>query len=211
MLENRFNHCNLEFVMNRKSFIASALGVSFLIVSFLPTAASAYPPGTNVNLAASKTIFDWDNAFEPVFLNVANAGTSKVVVYVNGARKFGINPTNGLASWQFAPLATGRFTITAVVGSEKKTVVVYRPTRPIIYGTQKISKPFLVRTKYAKPGVPVTVMINGKFSSKIKVTSVNSGGFGTVYVPGNLLRSGSNTVKFLLGNLSYEKVVTGIK
>lgn len=197
--------------MNRKSFIAAALGASFVLATLLPTSASAYPPGTDLQLAASTSVIDWDNASEPVGLSLTNAGSTKVAVYVNGKKKFGAYPTNGTLSWQFSPGATGRFVITGVVGGVRKTVTVYRPTRPIIYSAIKTTRAFWLRTKFAAPGTPVTVVINGVPSSKIRVTAVNSGGFGSVYIPGSLLRRGSNTVTFHLGNLSYTQDVTGLR
>ena len=198
----------LEFIVNRKSLVASILGASFVLAGLLATPAAAYPPGTNLNLSASREVADWDNPTAPIDFTVTNAGSSKVYVWVNGKKSFSRTPVAGSTSFTRSLGKVGRTIITTVVGSEKKTVYIYRPTKPVVYSTQKISKGFLIKTKGAKPGTPFIVRVNG---SVVMAREANNGGFGTLYVSAYKLRKGNNSVEVILGQSSLEKNVVGFK
>jgi len=194
--------------VNRKSLVASILGASFVLAGLLATPAAAYPPGTNLNLSASAEVADWDNPTAPINFTVTNAGSSKVYVWVNGKKSFSRTPVAGSTSFTRSLGKVGRTIITTVVGSEKKTVYIYRPTKPVVYSTQKISKGFLIRTKGAKPGTPFWVIVNG---SVVMGREANNGGFGTLYVSAYKLRKGNNSVEVILGQSSLQKNVVGFK
>ncbi len=194
--------------MNRKSLIASLLGATFIFASVLATPAAAYPPGTDLNLSVADDVINWDSSSTTVFPLVTNGG-SKVVVWINGKKRTTLNTEGGAVLFPFTAGKYGRSIITTVSGSQKKTIYVYRPTKPVIYSTQKISKAFLVKTKGAKPGTPYIVLVNGQPAGGMR--EINNGGFGTFYVPKNKLRKGENTVTFLLGGLEVSKTVNGFK
>jgi len=189
--------------MKKHTLAGLGLAVALTFSGLAPQAASAYPPGSGLQISALSNLVKWRSSTR---ILVTNTDEGRISFSVDGkVNKYFFPKHAGIAqSWLFWPYRPGKFVITATSGSESKSTVVYSPQKPVLPRRISVRKPFLVNLKYVAPGTLVTVTVNG---TQIATDVAGLDGLITISVPPHALDRGLNTVLFNYGGT----IITGGK
>lgn len=189
--------------MKKRTLAGLGLAVALTFSGLAPQAASAYPPGTDLQVAALSHLIKWRTSTRIVATNTA---AGRVAFSVDGkvAKYFYPKASGTTQSWLFWPYRPGKFTITATSGSETKSTTVYSPQQPSLPRYISVRRTFPVNLKYVAPGTSVSVTVNG---TTIASDVAGADGLITVNVPAHALARGSNAVLVNYGG----SIITGGK
>jgi len=189
--------------MKKRTLAGLGLAVALTFTGLAPQAASAYPPGADMQVAPLSTMVKWRSATRIVATNTAaGRGTFAVDGKVN---KYFMPKRSGTTqSWLFWPYRPGKFTITATSGGVTKSTIVYSPQKPSLPRRITVRRSFPVNLKYVAPGTTVSVSVNG---STIASDVAGADGLITITVPARSISRGANTVLVNYGG----SIITGGK
>jgi hypothetical protein len=194
--------------MKKRTLASLGLAAALTFSGLAPQAASAYPPGTDFQIAPLSNMIKWRSYTRVVATNTA---PGRVTFYVNGqmATYFKPKPVGAAQSWLFWPYRAGKFVITAVSGSESKSTTIYSPEKLSLPVRMSVRRSFPVNLKYVAPGTTVFLSVNG---TTIASDVAGSDGLISMSIPAGTLARGINNVSVNYGGVfSSGGKVAGLK
>jgi hypothetical protein len=147
--------------MKKRTLAGLGLAVALTFSGLAPQAASAYPPGRSLNLAADANMVQYRS--NRVHIVVDNVASGRLTFSVNGkvSRYFSPRISGSSQSWYFYPSAPGKFIVTGSSGIESKSTTIYVPKQPPLPRQITVRKGFHMNFQYVAPGSTVSMSING--------------------------------------------------
>lgn len=189
--------------MKKRTLAGLGLAVALTFSGLAPQAASAYPPGTDLQVSAMSSLVKWRSSTRILATNTA-AGRVSFSVDGKVNKYFYPKHSGSTQSWLFWPYRPGKFVITATSGSETKSTTVYSPQKPSLPIRVSVRKSFPVNLKFVAPGTAVVVTING---ASVASDVAGADGLITISIPAHSLARGANTVLVNYGG----SIITGGK